>query len=71
MSEITPISGGDLRSKGLTRIHARIHCAATDGYDGEHSDTDQIMIDHFLQTLAEVALAVASRKVRQYDDEQA
>ena len=54
----------------MTRIPARIHCAATDGNDGEHSDTDQIMIDHFLKTLAEVALAVASRKVSQQDNEQ-
>lgn len=65
---VPPRNGGP---EGLTRIHPRIHCAATDGHDGEHSETDQIMIDHFLQTLAEVALAVASRKVRQQDDEQA
>ncbi len=48
---------------GLTPIHGRIHCAATpDTYDEQNgNELDQIAIDHFLDTLAEVALAIARR----------
>ena len=46
---------------GLTSIHASIHCVATqDGVEPE-SGIDRIMIDAFLETLSEVALAVAAR----------
>ncbi len=48
--------------KALTCIHRDIHCAATpDQLEGEN-ELDQIAIDNFLDTLAEVALAVAQRK---------
>ena len=47
----------------LTCIRPCIHCATTpDG--GELSEVDIISIEHFLNTLAEVAMAVASRKVQ-------
>ena len=47
--------------KGLTCIPQGIHCAAT--REGEPlSEVDIIAIDLFLDTLAEVALAVASRR---------
>ena len=47
--------------EGLTCIHARIHCVATqDGVEPDN-ETDRIMIDNFLRTLSEVALAVAAR----------
>ncbi len=51
--------------KALTNIPRRIHCAAT---DEPEPDTDykqelgEIDIDNFLDTLAEVALAVARRR---------
>ena len=69
MSEITPISGENLRPEGLTSIHARIHCAATNDAPGdEYSETDMVIIRTFLNTLAEVALAVAARQGSDVDD---
>ncbi len=51
---------------GLTPIHGRIHCAATpDTTEPENeneNELDGIAIDHFLDTLAEVAMAVARRR---------
>ena len=44
---------------GLTGIPQRIHFGATETTYG--SDLDPIIIDHFLDMLAEVALAVATR----------
>ena len=49
---------------GLTPIHRRIHCAATPDAtrpDNEN-ELDHIAVDHFLETLAEVAMAIALRK---------
>ena len=46
-------------SNVLTRIHRRIHCAATRDATEEESELDCIAIDHFLDTLAEIALSVA------------
>lgn len=65
----TPVQPQKPRSEGLTSIHRRIHCAATeDATEGRYSETDRIIIENFLNTLAEIAVAVASRKERQ--DEQ-
>ena len=48
--------------KALTPIHTRIHCAATDeNLDGEN-ELDQIAIDNFLDTLADVTLAIIRRR---------
>ena len=47
---------------GLTPIHGRIHCAATPDPTEAENEVDQIAIDNFLGTLAEVAMAVARRK---------
>ena len=47
---------------GLTCIHPRIHCAATP-YGGEKpSEADELMVNSFIETLAEVAEAVAKRR---------
>ena len=47
----------------LTSIPLRIHCPATT--DVEDSDElDEIAIENFLDTLSEVALSIASRKLR-------
>ena len=48
--------------KGLTSIHGRIHCAATPDTTETDNELDDIAIDHFLDALAEVALAIARRK---------
>ena len=47
---------------GLTCIHGRIHCAATAYTTEEGNELDQLSINTFLDTLAEVALAVARRR---------
>ena len=52
-------------ANGLTPIHRRIHCAATtEGGDlnDEYDELEQIQVDHFLQTLAKIAIAVAARQ---------
>ena len=49
----------------LTRIHGRIHCAATPDaseHDEDETELDRIAIDNLLDTLAEVALAIARRR---------
>ena len=48
---------------GLTGIHQPIHSGATETTYG--SDLDQIIIDHFLDILAEVAMSVAGRNANQ------
>ena len=50
------------RRKALTSIHSGIHCAATSDTPQEQNELDQIAIQSFLDTLADVALAVAQRK---------
>jgi hypothetical protein len=47
-----------LTHEALTSIRACIHCTGTD-----ESESDKIMVRQFLDALAEVALAVASRQV--------
>ena len=50
--------------EGLTPIHPRIHCVATqDGVD-QPNETEQIMVKAFIETLAEVAMAVAKRRLQ-------
>ncbi len=46
----------------LTCIHGRIHCAAADQPGNDADELQQIEIRHFIDTLAEVALAVARRR---------
>ena len=61
------------RSNGLKYTQSRIHCpATTDPNEPYVNEQDQIDIDNFLNTLAEVALAVATRKIsaRQSEDEE-
>ena len=52
-------------SNGLTSIHPRIHCVATDEGEDEYNEADRVIVQHFLQTLAEIALAVAARGGKQ------
>ena len=48
--------------EGLTCIHRRIHCAATADTTELENELDRIAINRFLDTLVEVALAVARRQ---------
>ena len=45
----------DAASDALTRIHSRIHCAATDA-------VEDLQVEAFLDTLAEIAQAIAQRE---------
>ena len=56
-----PVQPRKGRPEGLTSIHARIHCVATRDWVEPESDIDRMMIDNFLETLSEIALAVAAR----------
>ncbi len=49
----------------LTSIPEGIHCAATQEDPKGNDELDDIAINHFLDTLKEVALAVANRKLAQ------
>ena len=51
---------------GLTGIPQGIHCAATQTSGGSSTDElDDIAIEHFLNTLSEVAIAIAARESEQ------
>ena len=70
MGDITPIDRPDDASQGLTPIHRRIHCAATPDTDSpEYTEAERVMVDNFLNTLAEIALAVATRNAKGQDEE--
>lgn len=56
----------DCADPGLTRIRDAYTLAST---PEQGSETDRLMIDHFLRTLAEVALSVASRTLRSREEE--
>ena len=55
------------RQNPLTCIPLRIHCTPTEA-EGEVSEQDRIMINAFLNTLSEVALSVASRRLYAKND---
>ena len=74
VSEYCPATGGipgELAQNGrqnpLTCIHQRIHCTPTEA-GGKVSEPDRIMIEAFLNTLSEVALSVASRRLYARND---
>ncbi len=49
--------------EALTSIPEGIHCAATPEDPNGQDELDEIAIDHFLDTLAEVAMAVVNRRL--------
>ena len=60
------MSGPSAKDKGLkalTSIPEGIHCAATQEDPKGNDELDEIAINHFLDTLAEVAMAVANRRL--------
>ena len=67
----TPVPPRERVPEGLTSIHPRIHCVATPDANEEYSETDLIIVNDFLNALAEIALAVAVRNAGTQDDEQA
>ncbi len=70
MGDVRPIQSETASSEGLTCIPQRIHCAATpDATEDGYSEADMIVVKNFLNTLAEVALAVASRSAQRHDEQ--
>ena len=54
----------DMPEEGLTRIHPRIHCVTTPDGGKNPSEAEEITVDAFIETLAEVAMAVAKRRLQ-------
>ena len=65
-----PPTPGTAEADGLTSIHGRIHCAATTDTGEAANEQDRRDTNHFLQTLAEIALAVAARRLSQNREEE-
>ena len=57
--------GENGRQNPLTCIPRSIHCVDTEAAQNRFDEVDKIMVQEFLNTLAEVALAVASRTIDQ------
>ena len=58
-------------SNGLTGIESRIHWPATHISGGSNTDElDTIAIEAFLDTLADVALAIAAREATEKNDQE-
>ena len=71
VGDLRPIRPEDDPPQGLTGIHGRIHCAATpDTPEDGYSEADLIVVKNFLNTLAEIALAVAARQGAMKTDDQ-
>ncbi len=63
MGDIRPTRSETTPPKGLTPIHPRIHCVATPDTEApDYTEAERVMVDNFLNTLAEVAIAAATRK---------
>ncbi len=57
--------------KALTSIPRRIHCAATEDPEADtdyQNEQDEIEINNFINALAEVAMAVAARRLAKKKD---
>ena len=61
----TLASSGSDGEDALTCIHGPIHCAAADVPDVGEDDLQQIDVRSFIDTLAEIALAIARRQSEQ------
>ncbi len=66
-----PINAVDSVENGLTSIHQRIHWPATHISGGSvTNELDRIAVDNFLDTLANVALAIAARECSETTDQE-
>ena len=71
VGDVKPIGPEDGPPQGLTSIHGRIQCSATpDTPEDGYSEADMIIVKNFLNTLAEIALAVAARQGTMKTDDQ-
>ncbi len=55
---------------GLTGIPKSIHCPATQDECEAGYELNEIAIDHFLDTLAEIALSIAARELSEKHDQE-
>ena len=70
VGDMRPLRSDTPPYKGLIPIPRRIHCAATtDATEDGYSEADMIIVKNFLNTLAEVALAVAVRNAQRHDEQ--
>ena len=70
VGDLRPLRSDTPPSEGLTPIHTRIHCGATqDATEGGYSEADMIIVKNFQNTLADVALAVASRNSQRHEND--
>ena len=70
MGDVRSIRSETASSTGLTCIHDRIQCCATQDTNApEYTEAERVIVDHFLNTLAEIALAVAARNAERRDDQ--
>jgi hypothetical protein len=53
---------------GLTCIPESIHCVATSEGSEDNNELDCVAVENFIDTLAEIALAVAARSVSHDDN---
>lgn len=57
-------------SNGLTGIPKSIHCPATQTSGGSSNhELNNIQVEHFLDTLAEVALSIAARELSEKQEQ--
>ena len=71
MGDVKPIRSEDAPPQGLTSIHRRIQCStAPDTSEDGYSEADMIIVKNFLNTLADVALAIAARQSTMKSDDQ-
>ena len=54
-------------TEALTSIHGTYTLAATN--EPETSEVDKMILRHFIETLAEIAISVASRKINRGDQD--
>ena len=52
-------------TEALTSIHGTYTLAATD--EPETTETERLMIRHFMETLAEISLSIATRKLNRQE----
>ena len=64
------VEASNSAQKGLTCIPQRIHCPATqDTMEAGNDELDDINIEHFLDTLSEIALSIAARELSKKEEQ--
>lgn len=61
-NSLPPSSGNPESKDRLTCIHGPIHCVAAEGALEDECELQELEVGHFINALAEVALAVARRR---------